>query len=299
MAKGPNVGTANLDKHAETERELQRGDRRYWSPVEGKNQIRIMPPPADHEAVYARAGFHYSIGPDDKMFPCPKIGGDRKSCYLCDESDRLSKSKDEDDQLDAKELRATRRFLITVVDLTKPKEGFKVWPAGIKVFREILYYFSDQDYGDVSSIADGYDFTVTRKGSGLNTEYIIRCAKKPSNFLEEYSEFFDDDAFDDLPILEEFLTYDSDAEMEATLNGVSTGSSGRKKAKGEKDEDDPEEEDAKPRRGRGPSFPDEDDDKSKKSKKDKDDPEEEAAPSRRSSGRSERTSSRLRSGLRS
>ena len=295
------VGKANLDHHAETERELQKGDRRYWSPVEGRNQVRIMPPSEGHEEIFSRAGFHYGIGADDRMFPCPKIGGERERCFLCTTSDRLSKSKDEDNVAEAKELRATKRFLITVVDLQKPKDGFKVWPVGIKLFREILYYFSDPDYGDVSDLEEGYDFTVIRKGSGLNTEYSIRCAKKPTNFLEDFGEFFGEESFDDLPILEGFLEYATDTEMEATYNGTSTGTRSQK-IKDEEDEGEGEEDAPRTRRGRGsPDFPDEGEegDKAKSRKTDDDGEGEEDAPRGRSGRASGRTGSRLRRGLRS
>lgn len=259
-----NVGKANVQSHADTQEELQRGDKRYWTPADGKNQIRIMPPPMGEEEIYARVGFHYQIGPDDKMFACPKTSGARKSCFLCDESDRLAKSDDEDDQADAKELRVTKRFLVTIIDLAHPQDGFKVWAVGIKLFRDILYYFSDADYGDITDLEEGFNLNLLKQGSGLNTKYNLLAGRNPSNFLDYLydklgQEDYDEAMFDNLPNLNEFLTFDTDAEMEAAFNGTSTGTrdkGGRAERGGRGRQN--EAEDERPRRGRGaPDFEDE------------------------------------------
>lgn len=323
---GVKVGRVDTDKAAQTQRELETGDRKYWTPAEGRNQIRIMPPPEGEDQYFYRVGFHYGIGPDNRMFPCPKLGLARKSCFLCDESDRLMKSKDEDDIADGKELRPTKRFLITVIDIDKPKDKFQVWPVGVKAFREVNYYFSDPEWGDVSDLEEGFDFIIIRKGQNLNTEYSVRVAKKPSDFYafleDRLGDAYDDAMWEELPILSEFLDYPADSEMEAALNGVSSAAQGESRDKRGKDTDDDDEEDAQPkrraakpaveeeeapRRGR-PAFKDEEADpdegeeeaappKRRAAKEETE--EEEAAPRTRTSGRTgAATGSRLRSGLR-
>lgn len=307
------VGKVNTQAAAQQQHELEKGDRKYWTPSEGSNKIRIMPPPEGYDTYFFKAGFHYGIGPDNKMFACPKVGGARKNCFLCEESDRLQRSKDEEDVAEGKELRPTRKFLITVVDLDKPQDGFQVWSPGVKAFQEVNYYFSDPEWGDVSDLESGFDFIVTRKGSGMNTQYSVKVARKPSDFIEflqKELKDYSDDMFEDLPKLDEFVDYATDEAMEAEYLGVSSGAKksseddeGESRSRRKSKDEDEEEDTGRGRRtsSRGPAFDDEAetngaDDEDSEDKQAEDEPEERGRSASRSSGR---TGSRLRRGLNS
>jgi len=305
-----NVGKVNAKKAAETQHEIEKGNRRYWTPDEGRNEIRIMPPPADHDEYFSKAGFHYQVGPDNRMFPCPKLGGARRTCFLCSVSDKLKKSDDADDVAEGKELQPTKRYLMSVVDVTAPKDRFQVWTAGVKAFAEINYYFADPEWGDVSDLEEGYNFVINRKGQGLGTDYNVKIAKKPSNFVDFLEDNLGDDyseeMFDELPVLEEFLEYPTDAEMEAAYNGVVTAARGSSK---NEEEDEEEEEAPRVRRG-SPRFADEPEEEEPSARKKAAAEEEEEPPARKKAAaeaeepRARRTSgasgsgSKLRKGLR-
>ena len=309
-------GKVDLDKAKEFADQLEKGDRNYWTPSEGKNSIRLMPPRTGVDEIKFNVGYHYNVGPDDMTFPCPRLSDNRSDCFLCTQSEELKASDDEDDQAEARELRPTKKYLLGIVDLFHPEEGVQVWPAGKKVMREIMYYFGDSDWGDISNLDDGTNLTIVRSGTGLNTEYQVKAEKKESAFpskavadknpdLEEIAN--EDDLLPDLSV---FLDFPTNAEMEAAYEGTGGAPRRRTEKRGEEDAGDKPQRRSRRERaspnfegeegeegGDGgaedpdPEDPDDPDDPSAEDPEEKPRKKSRRGSARRGSGRSERSSS--------
>ncbi len=251
-------GKLNKDKAAKREAELERGNSRYWKPKAGKNTIRVMPPwREDVDEIGFEVGLHYGIGPDESFFPCPRLSRHKKKCFLCTMEQKLKDSSDDDDKAEAKQLRPTRRFLLNIVDMNDLESGVQVWQAGVRVYKDILSYISDSDFGDITDLEEGYDLTVIKKGEKMKTEYKVRAAKKPTPFpspsvLETAPDA--EEWLDKLPELDKLLEFASDAEMQAAYEGLDTGTSSeddeddRPRRKSQRvEEDDDDDEDEKPK----------------------------------------------------
>jgi hypothetical protein len=206
-------GKTNVNKAQEELDRVRRSEQGVWKPKDGDNLIRIMPPWDENvDTFFVQGGAHFNVGPQGKVFSCPRQSDNSAECYLCDLVDQLG-SGDEADREEAKDLRVRRSWMVNVVDLKDPGAGVKVWKAGVKAFKQLLEYIEDPDYGDITDPETGYNIKVMKSGKDLNTEYTIRCAKNPSAF--EHT-----DLLDALIDLSTFLNYEPEATMAAAYNGV-------------------------------------------------------------------------------
>lgn len=206
----------DLNKMKAKEDELNRAGRQFWTPKDGKSRIRIAPPPEGFDEFYAEGGFHYRVGGDEKAFPCPKLGQERETCFLCEQAVALTKSDDPEDIEEGEDLKAGRKYIIPILDLEHIDQGIQFWLCGFKAFKQIVSYFTDEQYGDITDPDEGYNVTVTKSGKGMKTDYEVRADKNPSVWPEEC-----DDLLDELADPWTILTFASDGEMEAAYNGLS------------------------------------------------------------------------------
>lgn len=217
----------NLAKMKEKEEELKKQGGQFWGPKDGKNKIRIAPPQEGMEEFFAEGGFHYKVGPEEKSFPCPRLGQERPDCFLCNKTTDLDKG-DEDDKAEAKEIRANKRYIIPIIDLMDKDEDGKVkgpiqfWLAGSTAFKQVISYFTDDQYGDISDPDTGYNLTVSKSGKGMKTEYEVRADKNDSLWPPEL-----DDLIDDLPNPWDLLNYATNDEMESAYDGTGGGGSAK------------------------------------------------------------------------
>ena len=93
------------------------GGNSFFTPKDGKNNIRVLPPPPDVDVVFVKTATHWGVGPNKENFNCPRAADKEADCYLCEQVYKLSKSKDEDDNGLADSLRAKKSWLYNVVDL--------------------------------------------------------------------------------------------------------------------------------------------------------------------------------------
>jgi hypothetical protein len=210
----------------------------FWKPASGENRIRIMPAWDEAtDAFWFRTGTHFNVGPDEKPVPCPEESGVADTCFLCRKSKQLSKG-DEDERDEGEAIGCRPGFLMSIVDYAHAEDGVQVWRCGITAYRQIRkLWLNDDEYGDMTDLADGYDILVGRAGEGINTKYDITPARQNSRFpskklLDHSSETvaalyqsIADEVFE-LPNLAEIQTFSDDEEME----GIYKGTSGRRQA---------------------------------------------------------------------
>jgi hypothetical protein len=66
---------------------------------------------------------------------------------------------------------------MNIVDLDDLEAGVQIFPAGREVLRQLLTYFVDPDWGDLTDPDKGYDVVIEKAGSGLQTSYTVRPRK--------------------------------------------------------------------------------------------------------------------------
>ena len=204
-----NSGT-NIDTVRRVFAGLDEGEK-WWKPKIGKNIIRILPSNLDDGNVAYHAIQHYGFKVDgqNRAFPCLSAFG--KPCPVC----RLIALNDTDMDPDIKEacnnLSPRHSYIMNIIDRTKPDSGPRLYSAPKSVMKEIYYLFNDDDYGDITSEADGRDLKIDRSGEGLQTRYSVRISPKTSaiDYENWQAECFDmqKEAYREIPSEKKYISY--------------------------------------------------------------------------------------------
>ena len=147
-------------------------DIQFFTPREGDNNVRILPPPPDVDWGHYGVGVvvHYSIGSDQSAYLCAARMKDEQ-CPICEERDRAT-SAGEDDLADS--LRPSFRTAVYVIDRAQEGKGPLLWNIAAGLDKDITKLCIDPANGEILPVDDpndGYDLNFTREGQGLKTKY--------------------------------------------------------------------------------------------------------------------------------
>ena len=199
-----------------------------WQPQPGDgNKIRVCPPKAGAK-FYLRVDLHYSIGPKNRTFPCPRSVDEDESCFLCDLAEQLRDSDDPARQAEYQQVRAKKRYLIAIVDVNAKDKGIQVWRAPTTCWRDIVMIIRDPDWGNITHPQTGRNIKIIKTGSKMNTDYTVQVLPNATKFPLEMS------TLADLPDLLDTVTFADDQEMEVAYYDEGTDDDG------EYEGDDPE-----------------------------------------------------------
>lgn len=162
------------------EQDVNKG-KRFWTPEEGKNVIRILPPLKKKEEVLFYQG-HKTHWIDGQPYECldqtikDKNGNvhTAEHCPICAMSKKLYKISDEDseERRMAADLNAKSRYIFRIVvrgkdDETEPE----LYETGPAIFKKIYNIIKDGEYGNIVDPIKGRDFIIDRLGTGRRTNY--------------------------------------------------------------------------------------------------------------------------------
>lgn len=186
-SKKEEVGTSMRDRLLKRKKELEKKGNSGGMifPKEGTLRFRIKDPGEDSELAVEVIQFY--LGPKLGGVMSPATFGE--DCPFMEKYKELKESKDEDDKELAKRLVPKRKYLVAIVGY-KDDKGKEVDPDKIdklmlipkQVYQDIIELYLDEDeWGDMTSIKNGYDLKLTRAGKGqLDTTYSISpCQKRP------------------------------------------------------------------------------------------------------------------------
>jgi hypothetical protein len=205
------------------------GNNVLFKPVEGENNIRVVPLKATPDNPFQELYWHYLGG---KSILSPRTYGEKDP--IADFSDALvgEGGLSKDDYKAAKKFSPQLRTYLPVVVRGKENEGVKFWAFGKTTLERILNIIADEDYGDITDIKEGFDLKVMftpqeksdtgfaktevtprRKSSPLseNPEVVNQLLNEQPNLVETFKKWT-------APELQEFL--------EKYLNPPAAGSSG-------------------------------------------------------------------------
>lgn len=202
------VDLEKLRKKYEELKKKSSGDTDWMTLEDGDNLVRFLSD--DDGNFYHETGYHYiKQGKEKVAVVCNRLNSN-EACYICDVVDALYKSKDKSDKDLAKDLSAKARIFFNVIDRTDGK--VKVLGTGNQIFKELLKYFADDDWGDLTHPVTGRDVVINKSGSGLDTEYSVIPKPNPSKLKEDVE-------LKDLSEIAKPFTYE---EQEMVMNGMST-----------------------------------------------------------------------------
>lgn len=157
----------------------------------GVTHCRILPPHVNSPSWF-REYMEHGLRPEGKYraFTCPRPSTGK--CPICEKGKALYALMTEESIEEAKTFNAKKAYLYNVYVYSNPddkslKNGIFVLKSGVKVFKQLMDFDNDQagDWGNISSLTNGIDFRIERKGSGrFGTEYVCMPSPKRTNILE-------------------------------------------------------------------------------------------------------------------
>lgn len=160
----------------------------WWKPEQGKNRIRVCPPPAPTkgtkipmDAFMFEYGVHYQIGDDNEVITCPRLTL-KKPCPICEFVKGLWKGSEADKKL-ARGIGAKLRTAMNIVLLSEPGKVY-IWSAGKMVRDQLdeLVFASDPPI-EIDDPDQGYNMVVTVSSrttpDGVFPQYIVTPEMKP------------------------------------------------------------------------------------------------------------------------
>lgn len=162
-----------------------------WTPTDGMNKIRILPPTWDNAEHFGIEIFaHYNVGGDNSAYIClARTQGE--ACPICEARQELDRAGDTES---AKALLPRKRVAMWVIDRSEESKGPLLWPAAWTLDQEIAQQAVDEEGGSVLSLDDpvnGYDVSFSRdpQGKDIPPKFTgVKVARKPSPISDDDDE---------------------------------------------------------------------------------------------------------------
>ena len=187
-------GKTNVKRAKEAKKRIEdsREGRKWFKADEGDTQIRLLPPWADHLDWPFFETKNHRLN-DKTFFICPKGHDGETFCYTCDVAIPTLAKGNEDDQARSYNIRPTKRIYCNILDRGDEEVGAQIWGISPTRYDELVSYFSDPDYRDITDVDAGHDLTLNRKGTTKDdTSYLLRARPKktPVNNDEALNNLF-------------------------------------------------------------------------------------------------------------
>lgn len=209
-----------------------------WTPKDGDNRIRILPPTWDGARHFGFDCFaHYSIGPDNSSFLCRKKNpAVNEPCPICEARNALRDDGDEDA---ARELNWKKRVAMWIIDRAEESKGPQLWFCAWTLDQEISKQATGED-GDILQLDnpyEGYDVTFTREPGTKSSppKYVgVKIARRASPVFDDEADT--DKALEYISenqIPDQLVFHDYDY-MQAAFEGKSSGKAKKAEPEDEK-----------------------------------------------------------------
>lgn len=127
-----------------------------WKPTVGKHTIRLVPYKFQKDIPFIELYFHYNI--NNKSYLSPASFG--RPDPIVEFAEKLKRMGTKEDFKEGKKMEPKLRTFVPVLVRGQESEGIKFWGFGKTVYQDLLGYFADPDYGDLSHPVSGRDIVV-------------------------------------------------------------------------------------------------------------------------------------------
>ena len=159
----------------------------YWKPrAEGKYQIRFVPSKLNKDNPFQEIFMHYGVG----KYPIVALTNWGENDPVVDFTKKLRTTSDSENWRLAKKLDPKMRVFAPVIVRGEEEKGVRLFEFSKTLYMELLSVADDEDYGDFTDVAEGFDFVLTatkvqdRPGFGLS----VRPKPKQTPLSEDASQ---------------------------------------------------------------------------------------------------------------
>lgn len=129
----------------------------FWKPPSGeKSVVRIVPYKHNKDIPFMELYFYFGIDKPRMI----SLSNFDESDPILEFASQLRKSNDPENITLAKKLYPKMRIFAPVVVRGEENKGVRFWEFGKTVYQELLGVMMDEDYGDITDIAQGRDITI-------------------------------------------------------------------------------------------------------------------------------------------
>ena len=193
----------------------------YWKPKqEEKYQIRFVPSKINKDNPFQEIFMHYGVG----KYPIVALTNWGEKDPIVDFTKKLRNSGDSDNWKMAKKLDPKMRVFSPVVVRGEEDKGVRLFEFSKTLYLELLSVADDEDYGDFTDVAQGFDFvvTATKVQDRLGFNLSLRPKPKQTPLSKDASQV--ESWLENQPILlEERYKYTYDKLKEELQNFISGG----------------------------------------------------------------------------
>ena len=130
----------------------------YWKPKqEGKYQIRFVPSKLNSTNPFQEVYMHYGVG----KYPVVALTNWKEEDPVVDFVKKLRTTSDSENWRLAKKLEPKLRIFAPVIVRGEEEKGVRLFEFSKTLYMELLSIADDEDYGDFTDVAQGFDFVVT------------------------------------------------------------------------------------------------------------------------------------------
>lgn len=128
----------------------------FWRPEIGKHQIRIVPLKDNPKVPFIERLLHYGF----TNYPLYSPSSWGKPDPILEMAAALRKESYKDHKELINKLTPKLRVFVPVIVRGEEDKGVRYWEFGKNIYKNLVEYMIDEDYGDFCDIKEGYDFTV-------------------------------------------------------------------------------------------------------------------------------------------
>jgi len=149
-------------------------DPNFWKPIDGEQQIRIVPYKYNLDNPFIELPLYYFRQPNGnvKTLLSPSFNGNPDP--ILEYCEKLRSTGDKEKFVFSKKIEPTLRTYVPIIVRGLENEGVKFWGFGKMVYEAILEKMDNPDIGDITRLEDGNDL-------------IVKFSKKPPSG-KKYSE---------------------------------------------------------------------------------------------------------------
>ena len=148
----------------------------YWKPKqEGKFQIRFAPSKINKDNPFQEIFMHYGVG----KYPIVALTNWGEKDPIVEFTKQLRKTSDPENWRLAKKLDPKLRVFAPVVVRGEEEKGVRLFEFSKTIYLELLSIADDEDYGDFSDVAEGFDFVVNASKVQDRPGFALSLRPKP------------------------------------------------------------------------------------------------------------------------
>jgi len=148
----------------------------YWKPkAEGKYQIRFVPSKLNKDNPFQEVFMHYGVG----KYPIVALTNWGEEDPIVDFTKKLRKSSESENWRLAKQLDPKMRVFAPVIVRGEEDKGVRLFEFSKTLYMELLSIADDEDYGDFTDVAEGFDFVVNASKVQDRPGFAITLRPKP------------------------------------------------------------------------------------------------------------------------